>query len=463
MTDIGETPSARAETGTQLAQFASRFPSEFIWGAATAAYQIEGGANAEGKGASIWDVFCRRPGVIADGETGDLACDHIHRWREDIELMSDLGLKSYRFSISWPRVLPNGVGRPNAGGLDFYDHLVDELLAHGIEPFITLYHWDLPQVLQERGGWPSPDSPAWFAEYASVVARRLSDRVTQWATINEPEVAAFRGHATGVHAPGISDWRKATNASLRMLLGHREAATALRAVAPQAKVGIVLNLSPCEPATDAESDRLAAVQADGYLNRWFLDPLFGRGLPPDLVALYGELLDPKLVDRFVNWSGELDLLGVNYYTRRILRSSRTAPLPFEVVMDAGSEQTEMGWEVYPDGLFKLLIRLHQEYGPTRLLVTENGAAFSDSPGPQGDVEDLRRVDYLRRHIDAVAAAIEVGVPLAGYFVWTLMDNFEWSHGFTKRFGLIRVDYPTQRRKFKASASWYRDLIAAHRE
>ena len=446
-----------------LEGIARAFPSGFWWGASTAAYQIEGAWDADGKGASIWDEFCRRPGAIQAGDSGEVACDHYRLWRRDLDLMAELGLTAYRFSVSWPRVIPDGTGPPNQAGLDFYDRLVDALLESGIRPLVTLYHWDLPQALQERGGWTSAESPSWFAAYAHQVARRLGDRVPEWATINEPEVVAFAGHATGRHAPGIKDWGLALRAAHSLLVGHGLAAAAVRAAVPTARVGIVLNLSPSHAASSDEEDIAAAIRADGYLNRWFLDPLHRRGYPTDMVARYGALVPEKAARELVGWDGGLDFLGINYYSRRVVRAADTSPLGLVHVTPDGAALTEMGWEVYPDGLREILTRVHFEYGPPVLLVTENGAAFPDAVDTSGDIDikDARRRDYLAGHLRAAASAIAEGVPLRGYYVWSLMDNFEWAFGFSKRFGLYHVDYRTQRRTLKESGRWYRSVIAMH--
>ena len=434
---------------------ARRFPAGFLFGTATAAYQIEGGHDADGKGPSIWDTFCRRPGAISTGETGDIACDHYHRWREDVGLLRDLGCNAYRLSISWPRVLPVGGGAVNEAGLAFYDRLIDELLANGVRPFVTLYHWDLPQALQEKGGWSAPETVEAFGRYADAVARRLGDRVRDWITLNEPEVVAYAGHYVGVHAPGIRDFRTAVLVSHHLLLAHRAAAAAIRAAHRESRIGIALNLSPCDPASDTPADADAAVRMDGYLNRWFLDPLFGRGYPTDMVDLYRP---------FGNWElngydGRLDFLGVNYYARRVVRASSDGPLRGERV-DPEGEHTAIGWEVHPASFRRLLVRLHHEYAPAQLYVTENGAAYDDMVVDER-VNDSARVSFLTRHFDAAAGAVADGVPLRGYFIWTLMDNFEWAHGTSKRFGIVHTDYLTQRRRVKASGEWYRRLIAAH--
>ena len=443
---------------SDTAALARRFPQGFLFGTATAAYQIEGAHDADGKGPSIWDRFCQQPGAISTGETGDVACDHYHRWREDVAVQSDLGCNAYRLSISWPRVIPNGSGAVNEAGLAFYDRLVDELLGKGIRPFVTLYHWDLPQALQERGGWSAAETVAAFGRYADIVARRLGDRVRDWMTLNEPEVVAYAGHWVGVHAPGVRDFRTAVGVSHHLLLAHREAAKAIRAAHRDARVGIALNLSPCDPASDAAADADAARRMDGYLNRWFLDPLFGRGYPKDMLELYRPYFDRG--GELVGYDGALDFLGVNYYARRIVRAG-TGPLRADRVDPEGAEKTAIGWEVHPASFRKLLVRVNEDYAPRHMYVTENGAAYDDTI-VDDRVDDPARISFLARHFDAAATAIAEGVPLRGYFIWTLMDNFEWAHGTSKRFGILHTDYPTQRRRVKASGEWYRRLIAAHR-
>jgi beta-glucosidase len=436
---------------TRAEALARRFPDQFLWGAATAAYQIEGAWDADGKGESIWDRFCRIPGAIEDGSSGDVACDHYHRVADDLELMSQLGLGGYRFSVSWPRVVPSGTGPVNDRGLDFYDRLVDGLLERNIRPFVTLYHWDLPQALQERGGWADPAVPAWFAEYSDVVARRLGDRVSDWVTINEPHVVAFAGHHAGVHPPGVRDLGTALTVAHHLLLAHRAGADAIRAAAPAASVGIALNLSPSDPASASEDDVLATQVADGALNRWFLDPLHGRGYPAQVVERYGALAPPALD----GYDGGLDFLGINYYTRQVVRATDTGPLGFEVTTPRGPV-TEMGWEIHPTGLRELLLRVQRDYDPFRVYVTESGAAFADDASGA----DPDRVAYLTDHFAAAASARDDGVPLMGYFVWSLMDNFEWHNGLEKRFGIVYVDYESQRRTIKASGRFVRDVATA---
>jgi beta-glucosidase len=451
----------RAERGVTAAadptSLARRFARTFVFGVATSAYQIEGAHDADGKEPSIWDVFCRRPGAIDDGSTGDVACDHYRRYGEDVQRMSALGLDAYRFSISWPRVL--GRDGVNERGLDFYDRLVDALLARGIRPFVTLYHWDLPQALQARGGWGSRDTVARFADFAGVIGARLGDRVRDWITLNEPEVAAFAGHAYGAHAPGLRDPALALRAAHHLLLAHRAGAEALRAEARGARVGIALNLAPIHPATDAPEDRDAARRVDGYLNRWYLDAVSGRGYPADMVEWYGTLLDPAAVEEMRAYRTDLDFLGVNYYFRQVVRAASGGLLGTEPVRVTGAPHTTMGWEVYPPGLFEILERVWRDYRPRALYVTENGAAFADE-ARDGRVVDPARSEYLAAHLAEVARAIEAGAPLEGYFVWSLMDNFEWAHGYTKRFGILYVDYDTQRRIDKDSARWYREFLAA---
>jgi beta-glucosidase len=386
-------------TPVPVARLAERFPIGFLWGSATAAYQIEGAWDADEKGRSIWDEFCRRPGAVRNGDTGDVACDHYRRYRDDVELMAGLALNAYRFSVSWPRVLPQGEGERNEGGLDFYERLVDALLEHGIRPFVTLYHWDLPLALHERGGWEAAESPDWFAEYAALVAERLGDHVRDWITLNEPDVVESHGYGTGVHAPGIRDPARADIVADRLVQAHTAGVQAIRAAAPEARVGVALSLSPIHGGTEE-----AAAARDKERNLRFLDPVVRDG-------------------------PELDFLGLNSYRREVLEGP-----------PAHAERTATGWEVYPEGLTELLVRLHRDYGATELYVTENGAAYDDTPGPDSVVDDEHRVRYLEAHLAAAADAIDQGVPLAGYFVWSLLDNFEWAEGYSKRFGIVRVDY-----------------------
>jgi beta-glucosidase len=435
----------------------------FVWGVATAAYQIEGAVAVDGRKPSIWDTFCRVPGAIDNADNGDVACDHYHRWPEDLQVMRRLSIDAYRFSVAWPRILPDGVGEPNTAGLAFYDRLVDGLLAAGIAPVVTLYHWDLPQALQDRGGWPSRATAEAFADYAAVVARALGDRVAHWNTVNEPLCVAWIGHLEGRMAPGERNLRRAVDASHHLLLGHGLATQAIRANASRpASVGIVCNLSPIEPASDRPEDVAAAVRADGHTNRWWLDPVFGRGYPADMVDTYG--MQPPVRD------GDLaliatptDYLGVNYYFRQVVVDDPDGPAPYaRQIPVPGATETAMGWEVCPDGLERTLVSVSEEYRPRRIVVTESGSAWRDKVGPSGAVDDSERVEYQEQHIEACARAAARGVPVTGYFVWSLLDNFEWSYGYDKRFGLVHVDYDTQRRTLKESGYRYADLIEAHR-
>lgn len=458
------------ETFEPAPQTSLQFPPGFIWGAATAAYQIEGAWNEDGKGESIWDRLTHTPGHIEDNSTGDVACDHYHRWRDDIALMEGLGIRAYRFSIAWPRILPAGCGAVNQRGLDFYSRLVDGLLEAQITPFVTLYHWDLPQALQDAGGWPARATAEAFVEYADIVSRALGDRVKHWVTHNEPWCIAFLGHEFGEHAPGIRGDRPGTlRTAHHVLLSHGWAVPVLRRNSLGASVGIVLNPAPVHAASPSEADLEAARAYDRYRNRMFLDPLYGRGYPDDLKTQW-------LADGYLSGAGAdfvqpgdleiiaapTDFLGINYYNRSVVRSQavpESENLPPAVHLR--DEVTEMGWEIYPEGLYELLLRLHHEYQPRQILVTENGASYSDGPGSDGLVPDARRVAYLRDHLAACQRAIQAGVPLTGYFAWSLMDNFEWARGYTQRFGLVWVDYATQRRIPKQSAFWYRYVIAAN--
>jgi beta-glucosidase len=435
---------------------------EFVWGAATSAYQIEGAVSEDGRAPSIWDTFCRVPGAIDNGDNGDVACDHYHRWREDIALMRRLGLDAYRFSIAWPRVVPDGVS-VNEAGLDFYDRLVDGLLEAGIRPFTTLYHWDLPQALQDRGGWPARETAYAFADFAAVIADRLGDRVSDWFTVNEPLCSAWIGHLEGKMAPGFTDIALAVPAAHHLLLGHGLATAALRQrSASPARVGAVLNLSPCEPFGNDERDRAAAWRADGHTNRWWLDPLHGRGYPADMLEVYG-VEPPVRAGDLEAIATPMDHLGLNYYFRQVVTDEPDGPIPYaRMVAMPEDRQTAMGWEVHPDGLEELLLRLTNEYQASRIYVTESGSAWPDEVLPDGQIEDKERTIYLEDHLAAGLRATRGGAPLAGYFAWSLLDNFEWAYGYAKRFGLVHVDYPTQRRTIKASGHRYAEIIRRYR-
>lgn len=446
---------------------AASFPSQFLWGAATASYQIEGAIHEDGRHLSIWDTFSATAGKVAHGDTGDIAANHYHLMSEDVKLMASLGLQAYRFSIAWPRILPEGTGTVNQQGLDFYDRLVDELLAYGIQPFATLYHWDLPQSLQDAGGWVKRDIIHAYANYAEVVARRLGDRVKHWITQNEPWCIAYLGYGIGLHAPGIKDKQAAMAAGHHVLLAHGLAVPRLRAYsAPDAQVGITLNFTPVYPADNRPETLRDAARADDFGNRWFLDPLY-RGSYPDQLFADLHLNPPDIHDGdFDIIRTPTDFLGVNNYSRIIVRGS-DEELPSDAVATVspvpGACYTEMPWEIYPQGLTDLLVRLHHDYAIPALYVTENGAAFADHWDGNELVSDPRRLSYLREHIQAQASALEQGVPLKGYFVWSLMDNFEWAEGYSKRFGIVYIDYATQHRVLKTSGQWYADFIGAYRQ
>lgn len=438
------------------------FPPGFIWGAATSAYQIEGAVQDDGRGESIWDVFCRRPGAIRDGSSGEIACDSYHRVGEDIALMRELGLTSYRFSIAWPRLFPSGSGTLNQPGVDFYRRLVDGLHAAGISPLVTLYHWDLPRPLQSRGGWANRDTIGRFGEFAQVVARALGPEVPTWVTVNEPWVVAFVGHLAGAHAPGLRDLPTALAVAHHLLLAHAEAMEALRAeLPPAARVGIALNLAPVEPAGDEAADEEAATRFDGYLNRWFLDALYRGRYPDDLVALYGDAMPDVRPGDMARIASPTDFLGINYYAPIAVRWQPGAhPIDAERVTRPGRPLTAMGWEINADGLVRVLDRVRADYAPPAIFITENGAAFDDRP-VAGVVDDPDREHYLRDHLLAVAEAMNAGAPVAGYYVWSLLDNFEWAEGYTKRFGIVYVDYETQTRTIKRSGRWYAGVVRDH--
>ncbi|WP_031087266.1 GH1 family beta-glucosidase [Streptomyces sp. NRRL WC-3549] len=439
------------------------FPRDFVWGTATAAYQIEGAVGEDGRSPSIWDTFSHTPGKTENGDHGDEACDHYHRWPEDIALMKRLGAGAYRMSTAWPRVLPAGDGPVNEAGLDFYDRLVDGLLEAGITPNITLYHWDLPQALQDRGGWTVRDTAEHLAAYASVVAARLGDRVTRWATLNEPLCSGWIGHLEGRMAPGLTDLTAAVRASYHLLLGHGLAAQAVRAAVPGAEIGLVTNHSTVEAASSRPEDLAAAARMDGHTNRWWLDPVYGRGFPADMRELYGVELperdgDPDVIATPLDWH------GLNYYFPVTVADDPQGPVPHarEIALP-GVERTGMDWQIDAGGLEALLMRLTDDYGVRRLYVTENGSAFPDTVGPDGAVDDPERTRYLEQHLAACARAVRKGAPLEGYYAWSLLDNFEWAYGYDKRFGLVHVDYPTQRRTVKTSGRRYAGIIRAHRE
>lgn len=442
----------------------SALPPDFTWGVATSAYQIEGAVDEDGRSPSIWDTWSHIPGHTAGDDTGDIACDHYHRWPEDIALLRDLGVNAYRFSLAWPRIVPDGDGPVNEAGLAFYDRLVDALLEAGITPFPTLYHWDLPQVLQDRGGWPARETAWHLADYASAVGERLGDRVKQWGTLNEPLCSAWLGYGEAQMAPGLADLTAAVRASYHLHLGHGLATQALRATVPGARIGLANNLSPCDPASDRAEDHLAAWRADGHNIRWWLDPLHGRGYPEDMRELYGVEL-PEQAGDLDTIATPLDWWGINYYFRIVVRDDPDGPPPHtqQVFPVPNSRHTAMDWEVHADGLETILTRVSEDYGAQRLYVTENGSAYADRVRADGQVDDPERVRYLEEHLAACARAVTRGAPLAGYFAWSLLDNFEWAYGYDKRFGLVHVDYATQRRTVKRSGQRYSNLIAEVRQ
>ncbi len=431
------------------------FPDGFTWGAATSSFQIEGAPALDGKSPSIWDVFCREEGRIKDGSNGDIACDHIRLMDDDVALMAKLGLDAYRFSISWPRVIPGGVGAVNVKGLDVYDRLVDRLLEAGITPYPTLYHWDLPQSLEDRGGWQARSTAEAFAEYTEAVVARLGDRVGTWTTLNEPFVSAILGYVTGEHAPGMTSRAAGFSASHHLMLAHGLAGERIRALAPDSRLAIVLNFTPVEAASDADADVHEAKIVDEIHNRWYIDPLMGRGYPEAATAHYGwdqsEVQDGDL-DVI---SAPIDVLGINYYFRQIIGADGQLPLP------EGTPQNTMGWELHPKSLGRLLRWLHEEYAPPAMLITENGCPMPDTERADGQVIDDDRLNFIRDHLTEVHRAIEDGLPMEGYLVWSLFDNFEWAWGYGPTFGIVEVDYDTLERRPKKSADWYSAAIAAN--
>ncbi|HUN10032.1 MAG TPA: GH1 family beta-glucosidase [Aggregatilineales bacterium] len=427
------------------------FPADFIWGVATSSYQIEGAALEDGRGECIWTRFSHTPGKTKNGDHGDVACDHYRRYPEDIKLIRDLGFGAYRFSISWPRIIPLGTGRVNEMGLDFYDRMLDEVLNQGLQPYATLYHWDLPQALEDQGGWSNPAIVDWFAEYTEVVTRALGDRIKGWITLNEPWCSSMLGYLWGVHAPGVQDMTRAYRAAHHLLLAHGAAIPIIRRNAPGVPAGITLNLAPQIPHSDDPLDIQMATRGDGFMNRWFLDPIFKGEYPADLLA--EEMIAAALADvdmtRLKEAAVPTDFLGINYYMRWIISSKLDGRDRFP----AGSRFTEMDWEIYGRAMGEMLLRVHQEYGPQAIHITENGAAFPD-PDTTTDaiLEDPLRVEFYKEYLrDGAQWALDQGVPLKGYFAWSLMDNFEWGEGYEKRFGIVHVDYATQKRTPKRSA------------
>lgn len=464
-TQMRSRPSSRNRT------FPTSFPADFLWGAATSAYQIEGATHEDGRADSIWDTFTGITDTSPWSEAGQVAADHYHRMPEDVALMGELNLNAYRFSLSWPRILPQGAGTVNARGLDFYDRLVDELLEREICPVATLYHWDLPQALHERGGWLTRETAHAFADYAGIVARRLGDRVFWWITLNEPWCAAYWGYGLGIHAPGIADMQSAVVAAHHMLLAHGLALPRIREEAqPQTRIGVTLNLTPVSAADERVETLQGVEQMDVLHNRWLLDPLF-RGSYPERLFSDLAVAPPALEDKDMALiAAPLDFIGVNYYSRLLLRAPRQAnarnasgSIYEPVVPVPGASYTEMAWEIYPQGLSDVLLRVHREYNPRLILVTENGAAFADQWDGNNPVRDERRVQYLRDHIYAIGFARRQGVPVGGYFIWSLLDNYEWNEGYSKRFGIVYVDFATGRRQIKESGHWYASFIEAQHQ
>ena len=441
----------------------SQFPADFRWGCSTSSYQIEGAAFEDGRGESIWDRFCATPGHIRDGSSGAVACDHYHRWPEDLDLAQSLGVNAYRFSIAWPRILPSGRGAINQKGLDFYSRLVDGMLERGLQPWATLYHWDLPQALQEQGGWASRDTVDAFVEYTDVVTRSLGDRVKHWITHNEPGCTAFLGNHGGGHAPGLNSYKTALQVCHHLLLSHGLALPVIRSNVPEAQAGITLSLHPIVAATDSPADVAAALRHDGMRNRWFLDPLFGRGYPADVLPLLGANAPDMHHSDLALIATPCDFLGVNYYFPERVGDAagdgqEHGPIATTVVSTPDVERTAFGWEVAPQGMVSLLQRVQRDYAPAQIYLTENGSTYDDVVNPDGSIDDRQRRSYLARHLLAARQAVEAGVPLKGYFAWSLLDNFEWAEGYLRRFGLTYVDYATQQRRLKASGIWYREFL-----
>ncbi len=440
------------------------FPKNFVWGTATASYQIEGAANLEGRSPSIWDVFAKMPGKVKNGDTGDVACDHYHRYESDFDLMQSLGFNAYRFSMSWSRVLPNGRGQVNQKGVAFYDRIVDALLARGIEPYVTLYHWDLPQVLEETGGWLNRDTADAFVEYTDLMTNALGDRLKNWATLNEPWCSAFLGHGVGIHAPGKTDFAASLQAAHHLLLAHGQAMPIIRQNVPDASAGIVLNPAPVYPASDSSEDLAAAHRADGFQNRWYFDPVFGKGYPEDLWQAYGKHA-PKIQDGDLEKiAAPLDYIGINYYSRTVVKAAPIQDTPFpwallgyEHMQLENVPRTFFDWEVYPQGLTDFLVRLQNEYQPKSILITENGATYQDQLH-NSQINDLERTAYFEQHLSASLKAIGQGAKLHGYFAWSFLDNFEWAEGYEKRFGMTYVDFQTQKRIVKHSGRWFQAFL-----
>jgi len=439
-----------------------RFPDRFLWGAATSAYQIEGSPLADGAGPSIWQRFSHTAGNVVNNDTGDVATDHYHRYAADVDLMSELGLTSYRFSINWGRILPQGTGRVNAAGLAFYDKLIDALLAKNIAPMVTLYHWDLPEALDARGGWLNRDIANWFAEYAGVCFRAFDDRVPRWVTLNEPWVVMNDGYVIGAHAPGHRNFREAPIVSHNLLRAHGSAVQAYRATGKH-EIGLVVNLEPKYPASDSAEDIAATARADAYMNRQYLDPVFRGEYPAELTEAFGDMWPEFPATDWPLIQTPFDFLGINYYSRNVVRDAPSEhPLRAARVRQSQNVHTEMDWEVFPEALTRVLVWIKERYGNRPMYITENGAAFDDAElATDGVIDDPLRVWYYREHLRAAHDAIAQGVDLRGYFAWSLLDNFEWAQGYAKRFGIVRVDFDTLERTLKSSARFYAEVIRSH--
>jgi len=433
----------------------SDFARDFLWGCATSSYQIEGAGRDDGRVESIWDRFAATPGTIRDGSNGLVACDHYHRWPEDFDIARGMGLNAYRFSIAWPRIFSEGGGAPNQKGLDFYSRLVDGMLERGLQPWATLYHWDLPQTLQDAGGWEDRATIDAFLDYTDAMTRTLGDRVKHWITHNEPWCTAIIGNFEGWHAPGKTDLKAALQVAHNVLVSHGKAVPLIRANVPDAQVGMAVSLHPLRAASDSAEDSAAKERHDGLRYRWFLDPLFGRGYPEATLAQVGAAAPDVAPGDMDAIAVKTDFMGVNYYfPETVAHAAGHAPLDTKVLPPTAGEITAMGWPVVPEGLAELLLRIENDYHPGPMYVTENGSAFDDVVGADGEIDDVQRRHYLMRHLASLKAAIDGGAPVKGYFAWSLLDNFEWAEGYLKRFGLVHIDYATQQRRLKSSGKWY---------
>jgi beta-glucosidase len=432
------------------------FPKNFVWGAATSSFQIEGATTTDGRGPSIWDTFCATPGKTRNGDTGEPGCDHYNRFKTDLDLMKEMNLEAYRFSTSWSRVLPTGRGAVNEKGMGFYERLVDGLLERDITPWLTLYHWDLPQALEDKGGWVARDTVHAFEEYTQVMSERLGDRVKHWITHNEPWCTAYLGYQTGYFAPGIKDIKQAIQVSHHLLLSHGLSVPIIRANSQNAKAGITLNLSPIHALTDSSEDLAAAKRLDGTSNRWYLDPLYGRGYPQDMLDMYGSFAPQIETGDLAKIAVPTDFIGVNYYMRQLVKHNPTLEGGFEFVK-SDNDRTDFDWEIYPQGLTELAVRLGEDYKAKEVYITENGSCYEDTV-VDGQINDEKRRKYLELHLEAVRDAVSQGAPLMGYFAWSLMDNFEWAEGYTRRFGIVHVDFETQVRTIKSSGLFYQNFL-----